>query len=204
MVFGGCDANICPLSEDLFGSRASLDSVFRPREDNGAVDVLIAGFDHGSIHLTIYDSFVIGALDIGMCSPKLAGSEILLHASHPYSSTHILLARSGEVGDRHLFLVPLDLRFIRSSGTYLSLLASKSTQLQNLLRYIGQAQRAMQACWKTAQDLPTKFIRNVDEALQEHSYCDFINAAYHLVVTGDCYAPMKEWLVDELAERVRQ
>jgi anaphase-promoting complex subunit 4 len=60
----------------------------------------------------------------------------------------------------------------------------------------------MQVEWKSAQDLPTRFIRNVDEELRERSHCDFINAAYHLVVTGNCYTPMKEWLVDELAERV--
>ena len=191
-------------SEDLFSSRAALDSIFHPKKDNGAVDVLVAGFSQGAIHLSIFDSFVIGVLDVGKSSPKLSGSDILLHASHPYSSTHALLAALGAAKSQQLYFVPLDLRFIASSGTYLSLLASKSTQLQNLLRYVGQVQRAMQTEWKSAQDLPSRFIRNVDDELRERSHCDFINAAYHLVVTGDCYLPMKEWLVDELAERVRR
>jgi anaphase-promoting complex subunit 4 len=146
---------------------------------------------------------VIGVLDIGKSSPEVSGARVALHASHPYSSTHALLATSDAVIPAPLYFVPLDLRFITSSGTYLSLLASKSTQLQILLRYIGQVQRSMQAEWRSAQELPHKFIRNVDEELRERSHCDFINAAYHLVVTGNCYAPMKEWLVDELAERVR-
>ena len=83
-------------------------------------------------------------------------------------------------------------------------MASKSTQLQNVLRYIGQVQRLLTAEWKAAQDLPSKFLRNINETLAKECHCDFINAAYHLVVTGDCFVPMKEWLVEELSERVSE
>ena len=188
----------------MFSTRASIDAIFHPlkAKDNDAVDVLVAGSGDGFIHLNVYDSFEIGALDLSKASAQLHSSKPLLHASHPFSSTHALLATSASGSSRDLFFIPLDLRFISSSGVYLSVLASKSTTLQNVLRYIGQVQRIMQVEWKGAQDLPNKFLRNINETLQETCHCDFIIAAYHLVVTGDCYAPMKEWLVDELSERV--
>jgi hypothetical protein len=96
----------------------------------------------------------------------------------------------------------MDLRFITKSGRYLSLLASKTTQLQNLLRYIGQVQRQIELEWKNAQELPARFLRSVNEELQEKCQCDFITAIYHLVVTGHCFEPMKEFLADIVGERV--
>ncbi|KAJ5488290.1 Anaphase-promoting complex subunit 4 [Penicillium expansum] len=100
-----------------------------------------------------------------------------------------------------LELVTMDLRFITKSGRYLSLLASKTTQLQNLLRYIGQVQRQIELEWKNAQELPARFLRSVNEDLQEKCQCDFITAIYHLVVTGHCFEPMKEFLTDIVGER---
>jgi len=99
-------------------------------------------------------------------------------------------------------LLTLDLRFITKSGIYLSLLASKITQLQNLLRYIRQVQNQIQLEWKNAQDLPRRYIRNVNEDLQERCLSDFVTSAYHLLVTGDCFEPLKEFLVDQVGERV--
>jgi anaphase-promoting complex subunit 4 len=83
------------------------------------------------------------------------------------------------------------------------LLASKSTQLQNLLRYISQIQQHMETEWRSSQDLPSKFIRNINETLKEKLDSDLVDAAYHLVISGNCSDPMKEWLIDELTERVR-
>ncbi|KAI9827716.1 MAG: hypothetical protein M1832_004205 [Thelocarpon impressellum] len=140
--------------EDVFSSRATIDAMFHPlkKKGNDSVDVLVAGFDNGVIHLSIYDSFDIGSLDMGKAYAKLRTCK-------------------------------------------------PSTQLQNVLRYIGQVQRLIQAEWKASQDLPAKFLRNINETLVRECDCDFINAAFHLVVTGDCFGPMKEWLVDELSER---
>ena len=90
-----------------------------------------------------------------------------------------------------------------STGRYLSLLASKSTQLRNLLRYISQAQKQMYSDFKASQDLPSKFIANLEETLKESSDCTWTQCAYHLVVTGNCQAEVKQWLVDQLGERVR-
>ncbi|KAJ6054781.1 uncharacterized protein N7446_001502 [Penicillium canescens] len=190
--------------DDVFSSRASLDAIFHSaRDTNDSVDVLSVGFDDGSVHLRIFDCFEIGSFPVGR-TPGVAGScPVLRHASHPLSSTHALLASAvdGDGETRTLELVTLDLRFITKSGRYLSLLASKTTQLQNLLRYVGQVQRQIELEWKNAQELPARFLRSVNEDLQEKCQCDFITAIYHLVVTGHCYGPMKEFLVDIVGER---
>ena len=170
---------------------------------NDVADVLIECFNDGTIHISIYDFFEIGTFDIRQPLQKLEGIQFLLHDAHPYSSTHSLLASSPCNSDAWLYYVPLDLRMLSTNGRYLSLLASRSTQLYNTLRYMQQVQYQMYSEFKAAQDLPRRFIRNIEETLQEKMYCSWVHAAYHLVVTGNCYPSVKEWLVDELGERVR-
>ncbi|KAI9852491.1 MAG: hypothetical protein M1838_000585 [Thelocarpon superellum] len=190
--------------EDVFSSRASLDSMFHPlsKDESNAVDVLVACFDDSSIHLSIFGTFDVGTLDLGKSSGLRVAIPVL-HDSYADSSTHALLVAAPlpTTAESRLLFLPLDLRFIATSGPYLPVLAAKSTQLQNILRYVGQVVKTMQAEWKSGQDLPTKFLRNITEALQEECQCDFNVAAYHLVVTGYCFAPLKRWLVDELSER---
>ena len=160
-----------------------------------SADVLITGFEDGSVHLSIYDFFEIGSF-------QLPGSKLLQHCSHPFSTTHSLLVSTQKSSHDVVQLIPLDLRLISNAGRYLSLLASKSTQLHNLMRYMHQVQSQLISEFKTSQDLPSRFIRNVEEALQENIGCSWVHAAYHLAVTGNCYPPVKEWLVEELGERV--
>ncbi|KAJ5351703.1 Anaphase-promoting complex subunit 4 [Penicillium brevicompactum] len=189
--------------DDVFSSRASIDAIFHSTKDTSdSVDVLSVGFDDGTVHLRIFNCFEIGSFPVGR-SPGVSDScRILRHASHPLSSTHALLASPASGENRGpLELVTMDLRFITKSGRYLSLLASKTTQLQNLLRYIAQVQRQIEIEWKNAQELPARFLRSVNADLQEKCQCDFITAIYHLVVTGHCFEPMKEFLVDIVGER---
>ncbi|KAF4760510.1 hypothetical protein HAV15_005299 [Penicillium sp. str.  len=187
----------------MSSSRASLDAIFHSSKDsNDSVDVLSVGFDDGTVHLRIFDCFEIGSFAVGSSPGTSDSCRILRHASHPLSSTHALLASPVKGNTRGpLELVTMDLRFITKSGRYLSLLASKTTQLQNLLRYIGQVQRQIELEWKNAQELPARFLRSVNEDLQEKCQCDFITAIYHLVVTGHCFEPMKEFLMDIVGER---
>jgi anaphase-promoting complex subunit 4 len=187
----------------VFSSRASLDALFRPFDpkDNNAVDVMVVGTKEGLIHLSIYDSFVIGSFK----SPVViagAPSHLALHASHEQSSTHALLMKSNDT-EGSLYFVPMDLRFVSTSSKYLSLLASRSTALQNLLRYIHQVQVQMVNEWKATQDLPGKFLRNINETLGEKGNRDLVQALYHSVATGHTFPAVREWLVDELSERVR-
>jgi anaphase-promoting complex subunit 4 len=186
----------------VFSSRSSLDSIFRPFDpkDNNAVNVMVVGTREGTIHLSIYDSFVIGSFS----SPVIADgapAHLIRHASHEKSSTHSLLLKSS--ASDHLFLVPMDLRFISTSSEHLSLLASRSTAFQNLLRYIHQVQLLMTSEWKATQELPSKFLRNINETLGEKDNRDIVQALYHSVATGHTFPSVREWLVDELSERVR-
>ncbi|KAI9753556.1 MAG: hypothetical protein M4579_005098 [Chaenotheca gracillima] len=187
-------------TEDIFSTRASIDALFSPlrKKEDESVDVLVTGTANGAVHLSIFDCISLGSFNLGIKSDRLRGCRVQLHASHPYSSTHTLLVASGSSAP---VLVPFDLLFISNSGAHLSLLASKSSQLQNLRRYVNQVQILLQNEWKSSQDLPTRFLRNIDESLMECIGMTFVQGAYHLVVTGDCPSALKEWLVDELAER---
>ena len=188
----------------MFSSRASLDALLHPpkREVDESTDVLLMGFDDGTIHLSINDVFEIGTFSTRQITPQIGQSRMIRECSHPYSSTHALLIQSLSVNVSELHFVPFDLRLIPETGKYLSLLASKSTQLHNLLRYIQEVQNQIYSEFRASQDLPQRFMRNIEETLQEKSQTSFVTAAYQLVATGICGALMKEWLVDELGDRV--
>ncbi|KAJ5089257.1 Anaphase-promoting complex subunit 4 [Penicillium argentinense] len=191
---------------DLFSSRASIDAIFHSvvKDTSDTVDVLVTGFNNGSIHLRIFDCFEIGSIPVGASTEPAEPCSVIRHASHPLSSTHALVISpdpSKSPSPSPLKLVTLDLRFITKSGRYLSLLASKTTQLQNLLRYIGQVQHTIEMEWRTAQELPARFLRTVNMDLEEHCQCDFVTAIYHLLVFGHCFAPMREFLVDIVGDR---
>ena len=191
-------------SDDVFSSRASLDVLFQPmkRGSNDNADVLVIGYEDGTMHLSVHDFFDIGNFSIQQNAHLPADSKIVQHASHPYSTTHGLLVSVLTGSHQSLQLLPLDLRLISSAGRYLSLLASKSTQLHNILRYVSQVQKQMYADFKSSQDLPRRFIANLDEALSESHDCNWIQAAFHLLATGHCFAPVKEWLSQDIGERV--
>lgn len=180
-----------------------MDALFRPFDPNDtkAVDVMVVGTQEGNLHLSIYDSFVVGSFR----SPVIMGgspARLALHTSHEKYSTHSLLLKSSDEEGR-LFLVPMDLRFVSSSSEYLSLLASRSSALQNLLRYIHEVHKLMASEWKSTQELPGKFLRNINETLAEKDNRDIVQALYHSVATGHTFPAVREWLVDELTERVR-
>lgn len=98
----------------------------------------------------------------------------------------------------------MDLPFISSSPVNLSLLGTKLTTLQKLLRYVKQTQLHMQVEWKNTRELPSRFLRSVQDDLEElpSGPRSIVSALYHTVVTGHAYRPVREWLVDSLAERV--
>ena len=172
------------------------------KDSNDSVDVLLMGSSDNVLHLSIYDFFEIGDFKTEDIFASKSTYKLVQHCSHPYSSTHGLLFTQSLLARTRIFLVPLDLKLIHDTGRYLALIASKSTQLQNILRYIQSTQIHIYNEFNLSQDLPSKFIRNIEEALQEKNQCSFVTAAYHLVATGDCYPVVKEWLVDELSDRV--
>lgn len=177
--------------------------LFRPYDPSidYSLDVMIVGTKEGNIHLSIYDSFLVGSFNSPLVIQGIA-SYLSLHASHESYSTHALLMKSSASEDKRYF-VPMDLRFISTSGDYLFILSSRSTALNHLLRYIHQAQILLVAEWKETQELPAKFIRNINETLEKTSSRDIIQALYHSVATGHTFPEVRDWLVDELTERVR-
>ena len=202
---GGLKPETDILRDDVFSSKTSLDTMFQTLSaaSTKSTDVLLVGFEDGTIHLSIYDFFQVGIFNLHQAFRQSMKCEPLLHSSHPCSTTHSLLVAASSHLITELYLVPLDLRLISSIGQYLPLLASKSTQLQNVLRYMSQVQQQIYTEFRGAQDLPTRFIQNIEETLRENnSDCTLVQALYHLAVTGDCFPPIKEWLVDELGERV--
>ncbi|KAI0202763.1 anaphase-promoting complex, cyclosome, subunit 4-domain-containing protein [Astrocystis sublimbata] len=193
----------------VFTTRASLEFLFRPfsQENSDKVDVMIVGTSDGKVHVSIYDSFVIGSFHYAL--PPSSGSHVGLqlcgNASHLNLSTHMLLFKPS-AGDKIkvLYLVPIDLTFISSSPENLSLLASKTTTLQKLLRYVKQVQIHMLHEWQSTRDLPHRFLGSANDQLREAGTYGEMNigqALYHSVVTGHTFPEVKEWLVDQLAER---
>lgn len=198
-----CSQRLKMFRDEIFDSRASLDIVFQSFaiDSTESVDVLIVGFDDGTIHLNLYDFFQIGSFNLQQASSILQRSKPLLHCSHPYSTTHSLMISSSS-REPLLFVVPLDLRLVSNAGRYLSVLASKSTQMHKILRYLRLVCKEVCNELQSSQELPRKIIGNVEKTLKEKSDCNWVQAAYHLVVTGDCFPGVKDWLADELGERV--
>ncbi|KAM0799702.1 anaphase-promoting complex, cyclosome, subunit 4-domain-containing protein [Usnea florida] len=191
------------IEDDVFSSRASLDTLFQPltTDSTDYADIFVVGFEDGTVHLSIYDFFEIGRFNLHQASSGFRGCRPILHCSHPCSTTHSMLVSNFAGDQEEMYIVPLDLRLLSNAGRYLSLLASKSTQLHNLLRYIHQVERQIHNDFKASQELPSRFMANIEESLREHADCNWMQAAYHLVVTGDCSPQVKEWLVDQLGER---
>lgn len=199
----------------VFSTTASLESIFAPMkpEDNDVVDVMVVGMIDGTVHLSIYDSFPIGIFDVPvkLCPNPTSSQEIVedvamcLHASHPEVSTHALLMRGGLGEVRTLYIVPMDLRFVSHSPVNLSLLASKTTTLQKLLRYIKQTQIHVANEWQSTRELPARFLRSVQEDLgrMESGPDNIVQALYHTVLTGHVYPPVREWMVESIGDRVR-
>ncbi|POS76498.1 hypothetical protein DHEL01_v205107 [Diaporthe helianthi] len=197
----------------VFSTTASLESMFAPLkpEDSDRVDIMVAGTKDGCVHLSIYDSFPIGTFRIPIkqgpspnSSQVEGGYQLCLHAAHQDVSTHALFLRqNGEEPVKHLYLVPMDLRFVSYSPVNLSLLASKTTTLQKLLRYMKQAQTHIVNEWSSTRELPSRFLSFIQEDLQEMESgpTNIVQALYHTVLTGHVHRPVREWLVDGIADR---
>lgn len=165
---------------------------------------MIVGTDDGKLQLNIYDSFLIGTFPSPVSESLNTPPYMISHAAHPRLSTHALVFAHTQTEPEYLHLVPMDLPFISSSPINLCLLASKLTTLQKLLRYIKQTQLHMQVEWKNTRELPSRFLRSVQGDLEElpSGPRSIVPALYHTVVTGHAYGPVREWLIDSLAERV--
>ncbi|KAH0597102.1 hypothetical protein MHUMG1_05412 [Metarhizium humberi] len=189
----------------VFTLRTGIEFLFQPpkREEYEQVNVMIVGTDDGKLQLNIYDSFLIGTFPSPVSESLNTPPYMISHAAHPRLSTHALVFAHTQTEPEYLHLVLMDLPFISSSPINLCLLASKLTTLQKLLRYIKQTQLHMQVEWKNTRELPSRFLRSVQGDLEElpSGPRSIVPALYHTVVTGHAYGPVREWLIDSLAER---
>ncbi|UNI21530.1 hypothetical protein JDV02_007510 [Purpureocillium takamizusanense] len=188
----------------VFTLRTGVEFLFQApkKEEYDRVNVVIVGTSEGRIQLSIHDSFVIGSFQCP--SPKPGHPGIMItNASHPEVSTQALILASTPSNPDEAHLVPMDLPFISSSPINLYLLTAKLTMLQTLLRYLRQTQLHMLVEWKNTKELPSRFLRSVQGDLEEMQSGpkSIVPALYHTVVTGHVYKPVREWLVDSLAER---
>jgi anaphase-promoting complex subunit 4 len=127
----------------------------------------------------------------------------LKHASHPFAHSHVLLSKVCINNEKSkLILTPLALRFLKSAGRNIHFIDFKTAQLSTLLQYVGESILALHHHWKHALDLPARFQRNINETLNENEEPNLAQSLYQLAATGYCSAAIKEWLTEELAERV--
>ncbi|KAF2845672.1 hypothetical protein T440DRAFT_459853 [Plenodomus tracheiphilus IPT5] len=187
-----------------FSTQAEVDALLHSHhlKDHNSVDMFIRCSDRGIIHPSIYDS--LETVNVKLPSAWNVESMPLLHTSHPYGCTHNLLMRITSPASprkQKLALIPLTLKFIPSAGIYLHLIASKTSQLQNLLLYIAQTLQRIRTFFKQSTDLPGKFMMNISETLEEKSQGDLITNLFHIACTGNTSSIMHEWLVDDLAEQ---
>ena len=189
----------------VFTLRTGLDFLFQPprSEEYDFVNIMVVGTSNSKIQLSIYDSFAIGTFRCPSQSPS-GTAQLLQHTSHLKVSTQALLVSENLSNPHSIQIVPMDLPFISFSPINLSLLTSKLTTMQKLLRYLKQTQLHMQVEWKNARELPARFLKSVHGGLEEMESGPrtIIPALYHTVVTGHAQGPIREWLVDIVAERV--
>lgn len=126
--------------------------------------------------------------------------QLIKHTSPPSLATHALLIKTPE----SLCISTLDLLFTQQFGQYLHQLAFTSTKVQALLKYVQETVIVLNLEWKTMNDLHSRYISLVDDALQEAgSPAGGVGLEFfELLVTGVGSAGLKEWLVDALTERV--
>ena len=187
--------------------------MFRPLDikDSDSIHVMILGTADGVIHVSIYDTFVMGTFTLPL--PPRAGAgggsdkqqllHLARHASHRASSTHILLLTNEDADNTAVYLAAMDFTFIYSSPFNLSILASKTTTFHKLVRYIQQTLVHMQGEWQTLRELPSRFLASIQEDLQkEPRHKNILHAFRAAALTGYVSPTFKQWLVDTIAERV--
>lgn len=118
--------------DDIFSTRHSVDTIFHARntEASGSkgntdlVDVILTHVRACVLHVSIFDSFTVGAVDIGQALPKgLKGVQIVHEASHPLLSAHHVVVLgdadgpvASEMAAKSMHLLSLDLRFINQAS----------------------------------------------------------------------------------------
>ncbi|KAI5209094.1 hypothetical protein E4T39_01166 [Aureobasidium subglaciale] len=208
---------------DMFATQAALDDYFdsMQRKDRLAADVMFVGHTSGRNRVTVDDILEI------KYTPDFPGSDIewpmeeddeaphslvpLMYSSHPRSKQHALLraeidddteaSNDTEKGYKNLHLSLFDIPLMSSGGSHLRLIVSRTAQLRDLCGYISCSIVSAKSDWTTHTNLPSRFMENVNETLEEKGEGLLEDNLYHLAMTGNFTPTILEWLRDELAER---
>jgi anaphase-promoting complex subunit 4 len=123
----------------------------------------------------------------------------LRHTASQDLSTHALLIEEPESG--RLLFATMDILFVQQFGQYLFQLASTSTKVQALIRYMRETVTAIETEFKAFNDLSQKYVSLIDEDAQKAG-SDVGLELFEFLVTGGPSPTLKEWLTDVLTERV--
>jgi anaphase-promoting complex subunit 4 len=206
---------------DMFATQAALDDYFdsMQRKDRLAADVMFVGHSGGRNRVTVDDILEI------KYTPDFPGEGIewpmeeedetphslipLMYASHPRSKRHAILRAERDDGAseedyqglKNLHISLFDIPLMSSGGSHLHLIISRTAQLRDLCGYISCSIVSAKSDWTTHTNLPSRFMENVNETLEEKGEGVLEDNLYHLAMTGNFSPTILEWLRDELAER---
>lgn len=195
---------------DMFATQSALDDYFNSmqRKDKLAAEVMLIGHEHGLVRLVIDD-----IVEVGLDNRRASGTpkEYLRYSSHPQSPFHTLLRAQPDQDEMHkgiksyrdVSLSLFDIPLLSSGGSHLHLIVSRTAQVRDLCSYISYSIICAKSDWTTNTNLPSRFMENVNETLEEKGEGTIEQNLFHLAMTGNFTPTILEWLKDELAERVR-
>ena len=189
---------------ELFSSQVSLDAALGANDSHSVngLEALMLAQDNVGLRLILYDVLQLGSLTLP-AEWRLQKYKFRRCVFHPYSCTYMFLIEfEKEAGKVKAALLPVSLRFARTSGNLLHIIASKMAQLQILTEYINECLWQIDQHWTEAKKMPSRFIDIINEDLEKENQPNLVQCLFHLAATGDCPPMLKEWLVDVLAERV--
>lgn len=188
--------------ESSFTSKTTLDALINAVTKGGEgshLDVLFIGDDSGKVLLNVFDSFLIGTMELSKLSHQLKPrTKLLRHTASSNLATQALLLH--EPTSNKLLFSTMDILFIQQFGQYLFQLASTSTRVQALLRYMTETISAMQTEFKTMNDLSKRFVNIIAEDA-DNAGSEVGLEFFEFLVTGLPSPVLKEWLLDVLQER---
>ncbi|KAL1296712.1 hypothetical protein AAFC00_000186 [Neodothiora populina] len=196
---------------DMFASQSALDDYFDSlqHKDGLAADVMLIGYEGGQVRLVVDDILEVGLPHKEPLPASETLKTYLQYASHPRSPYHILLHAAShgvepEEGNRpymNLSLSLFDIPLLSTGGSHLHLIVSRTAQVRDLCNYISYSILCAKADWITHTNLPSRFMENVNETLEEKGEGTLDQNLFHLAMTGNFTPTILEWLKDELAER---
>lgn len=201
---------------DMFATQVALDDYFlsMQAQDKLAADIMLVGHDDGQVRIIVDDIVEVSHGPKGDDSASGLGKAPLLYSSHPQSSRHALLFAVPEQTEiqegkklqsktyRHLSLNLFTIPLLSSGGSHLHLIVSMTAQIRDLCNYISYSILCAKSDWNTHTNLPSRFMENINETLDEKDEGTLEQNLQHLAMSGNLTPTILEWLRDELAERV--